>query len=551
VRRQPFSVVLFDEVEKAHPAVFDVLLGVLGEGRLTDATGGFVDFRSTVVIMTSNLGAETARPRAGFGAGAGPADLIAHYRAEAQRFFRPELFNRLDDLVVFSALGGAHLRSIADRELAQVIAREGFRRREVQLQISEEVRAHLTERGSDPRFGARPLKRVIERELVAPVAAYLADHPAKGALGLEALHVDGALKLAATSLGGDQEGVARKGIEDVLHQAAALRAEVRRWTSSAAMRRLQEELRLFERSSRQPAFWLDRSLADEHARAAAEARELQTAFSTAQRSAEAAEDLAYEAYYARQVAAAASLRGDLGQVRRELTPLTERLFASLFPPRTTVGLLLTTSASGWKYLCGLRHSITRWTEARGGTLACYQLKVTKPAATARGETKSAPAKAKRPKKRDAQASDAATPGRAAPRADGCSFRWVSGPPDPQQPGDLFTVLLLASAARGLMLLSGEHGAHRFTDGGNTAVVQVRFDARLGAPPLDADFLTTLHATQPAGEVRRIWPAKGEVYDDRLKRRFPLVDQQVALEPILAAWLRLRILRDGATSGEAP
>ncbi|MFP2933983.1 AAA family ATPase, partial [Pyxidicoccus sp. 3LG] len=105
VRRQPFCVVLLDEVEKAHPAVHDALLGVLGEGRLTDASGRFTDFRNAVLVLTSNLGADTWRARVGFDSTGGAPDMAAlraHYLTEVQRFFRPELFNRLDDVVVFS-----------------------------------------------------------------------------------------------------------------------------------------------------------------------------------------------------------------------------------------------------------------------------------------------------------------------------------------------------------------------------------------------------------------------------------------------------------------
>ncbi|MEZ4363197.1 MAG: AAA family ATPase [Kofleriaceae bacterium] len=548
VRRQPFSVVLLDEVEKAHPAVFDVLLGVLGEGRLTDAAGAFVDFRSTVVIMTSNLGAETAKPRAGFGAAAAPTDLTAHYRAEAQRFFRPELFNRLDDLVVFDSLGEATLLGIAQRELARVVTRDGFRRREVQVLIADEVRARLARRGFDPRYGARPLKRVIERELVAPIAEYLAGHPAKGALQLEVLERDDAIALAATSVGGEQEGVSRKAIEDVLNEASALRAEVRQWTASTPMRRLTEHLALFDRSSRHPSFWVDRTLADEQSRGAAEGRELSAAFTSAQRAAEAAEDLAYEAYYARQVAAAASLRDELAQVRAGLRPLVERLFASLFPPRNTVGLVLTTSRTGWPHLCELCEAIEDWVKARGGTITTHMpedLEPEAPAASGRSKAgRAAAAKTTDPRRAEAAEQVAAKAKRKAKAKKGApkSYRWKRDTPNARAPADLFTVLLFASSARGLMLLSGEHGVHRFSDGGTTATVHVRFEARLSAPPtLDAAFVEDLEKRKPTEEIRRIWPSKGTVQDVRLGKTFDLEHRQVKLEPILDAWMRYRLL----------
>src|SRR5262249_21768909 len=143
VRRQPFCVVLLDEIEKAHPAVFDALLGVLGEGRLTDAEGRFTDFRNAVVVMTSNLGSDTLRARVGFGRGSDGEqerdEVRRHYLSEVEKFFRPELFNRIDDVVVFSPLDAGAIRSIVSREVALVARREGFRRHEVTLEISEQA----------------------------------------------------------------------------------------------------------------------------------------------------------------------------------------------------------------------------------------------------------------------------------------------------------------------------------------------------------------------------------------------------------------------------
>ena len=174
VRRQPFSVVLLDEIEKAHPVVFDALLGVLGEGRLTDAAGKFTDFRNAIVIMTSNLGADTLRARVGFAQqdAARAAEAVRqHYRAEAERFFRPELFNRIDDFIVFAALDAPVLRGIVTREVARLAAREGLRRHNVELKVDDRALDVLSDHGFDPRYGARPLKRTLERELALPIAA--------------------------------------------------------------------------------------------------------------------------------------------------------------------------------------------------------------------------------------------------------------------------------------------------------------------------------------------------------------------------------------------
>ena len=163
VRRRPYSVVLFDEIEKAHPEVFNVLLQLLDDGRLTDGQGRTVDFRNTVVIMTSNLGNQLWE-----GGHQVSRDEITRV---LQGHFRPEFLNRIDEIVVFHILGREHLRQIVDIQL------EGLGRRVVdrgyQLEIHERAREYLAEVGYDPDFGARPLKRAIQRELQDPLALQL------------------------------------------------------------------------------------------------------------------------------------------------------------------------------------------------------------------------------------------------------------------------------------------------------------------------------------------------------------------------------------------
>ena len=164
---------LLDEIEKAHPEVFDLLLGMLGEGRLTDADGRLVDFRMTICVMTSNIGVQ-AHAAAGFGdASDGAEDLLRAVRSH----FRPEFFNRIDHVIPFGSLSPEHIRRIVDLELAQVAQRTGLVRRRLRLRVEPDARAWLAERGWHPTKGARPLKRVIEERLVAPVAALLAEQP--------------------------------------------------------------------------------------------------------------------------------------------------------------------------------------------------------------------------------------------------------------------------------------------------------------------------------------------------------------------------------------
>jgi ATP-dependent Clp protease ATP-binding subunit ClpC len=171
VREQPFGVVLLDEIEKADGGVHDLLLQILGEGRLTDGTARTVSFRNTIVVLTSNLGADGAGRSLGFG-GAGAHE--AHYRAAAAAFFRPELLNRLDQIVPYRALSPAVIAVLARRALEQALSREGLARRGARVTWTEEVVQRLAALGFDAALGARPLKRAVERHIVAPLAQLLA-----------------------------------------------------------------------------------------------------------------------------------------------------------------------------------------------------------------------------------------------------------------------------------------------------------------------------------------------------------------------------------------
>jgi ATP-dependent Clp protease ATP-binding subunit ClpC len=178
VRAQPFGVVLLDEIEKADAGVHDLLLQLLGEGRLTDSAGRTVSFRNTVVLLTSNLGADAAGRSLGFGGGTG-LTYDAHYTASAAQFFRPELVNRLDQIVVYRPLSKDHLRLIAERALQKALEREGLKRRGVTVKVGDGVLDRLAALGFDERYGARPLKRAIEAHAIAPIAAVLAHRAAK------------------------------------------------------------------------------------------------------------------------------------------------------------------------------------------------------------------------------------------------------------------------------------------------------------------------------------------------------------------------------------
>jgi ATP-dependent Clp protease ATP-binding subunit ClpB len=164
VRRKPYAVILFDEVEKAHPDVFNVFLQILDEGRLTDGQGRTVDFRNTVLVMTSNLGSQMIQSMAG----SDYQVVKLAVMGEVKTSFRPEFVNRIDEIVVFHALGEEHIKSIARIQLKILEAR--LARMDYLLQVSDAALTELAKVGFDPVYGARPLKRAIQSEVENPLA---------------------------------------------------------------------------------------------------------------------------------------------------------------------------------------------------------------------------------------------------------------------------------------------------------------------------------------------------------------------------------------------
>ena len=158
VRRRPYSVILLDEIEKAHGDVFNVLLQLLDDGRLTDGQGRTVDFKNTVVIMTSNLGGQWF-----FDESLSPDERRERVLAETRSVFRPEFLNRVDEIIVFDPLDKDEIAAIVDIQLQALAARLAERRLEIEL--THAAREYLAEKGYDPAFGARPLKRLIQKEV--------------------------------------------------------------------------------------------------------------------------------------------------------------------------------------------------------------------------------------------------------------------------------------------------------------------------------------------------------------------------------------------------
>ena len=166
VRRRPYSVILFDEVEKAHPEVFDVLLQVLDDGRLTDGQGRTVDFRNTILVLTSNLGSQyLVDPTLSWN------EKVESVQLMVRQAFKPEFVNRLDDIVVFSALSTEDLAQIVELYVERLQRRLGDRR--LELAVTPDARAWLAERGYDPIYGARPLRRLMQNEIDDKLATAL------------------------------------------------------------------------------------------------------------------------------------------------------------------------------------------------------------------------------------------------------------------------------------------------------------------------------------------------------------------------------------------
>ncbi len=177
VRHRPYSVILLDEIEKAHPEVFNILLQVLDSGHLTDAKGRKVNFKNTVIIMTSNIGAEHIDRMSNFGFTNASDDASQYNRAKdkvmesLKQFFRPEFLNRLDEIIIFDILSQETIRSIVEMQVK--IVQQRLAQKEIELAVSTDVLEFLAKEGYDPKFGARPLKRLIQSKILTPVATMM------------------------------------------------------------------------------------------------------------------------------------------------------------------------------------------------------------------------------------------------------------------------------------------------------------------------------------------------------------------------------------------
>src|SRR5207302_5773931 len=211
IRRRPYSVVLLDEIEKAHPDVWNMLLQIMEEGRLTDNVGRTIDFKNTILIMTTNIGAEQITGKTGFGFGKKDEETTYEKMKEVLKqvmegTFRPEFLNRVDDIIVFRSLNKPDMKNIIDIELGKVVKR--LKEKNLILVLTEEAKDLLIDKGYSPEFGARPLRRSIEHLLEDPLAEELlkGSFQGKDTITVRVHEVDGEKKLHFDATSGASTG---------------------------------------------------------------------------------------------------------------------------------------------------------------------------------------------------------------------------------------------------------------------------------------------------------------------------------------------------------
>ncbi len=352
VRQQPFAIVLFDEFEKAHPSFFDLLLQVLGEGRLTDGSGRLADFRSTVVVMTSNLGSESfGRQRVGFDdRNRSARGAEQHFLRQVELSVRPEFFNRIDRVVPFLPLSETALEKIARRQLELLHRREGICRRDLELHFTDALVGEIVRLGYDPRYGARPIQRAIDRHLLTPLADAVNAYPAEVPLRATIDAVDRQVRVRAKALA---ERDSRE-LTDVRQRAsrlacsvADLRREAFRLRESHVILGFQNRLHRREsietrrRNKARRAAALGRHVLPPDPALIVEIETLRNEIGRANRLAESfaeLEECALVEYYAGRWTAVAELEHDLSQLRSRLEATYLDLFArcDLAPDRVTI-----------------------------------------------------------------------------------------------------------------------------------------------------------------------------------------------------------------------
>lgn len=248
IREQPFSVVLLDEFEKADASFFDLLLQILGDGRLTDAGGRVADFCNSVIVMTSNLGAERfQRGPSGFRAeDAANAEAPGHFTDAVRKFLRPEIYNRLDAIVPFRVLPPDIVLAIARRHLDLVRQRDGIRLRSISWQIGAEVAELLAAKGYHPRYGARPLKRVIERELLVPLAEALNNYHTATPLDVNIGVAEERIRIQVRAQADEESRLQRQTASHLAEQIVVRRRRIGRLQRCVATNKIEDEMMMLE-----------------------------------------------------------------------------------------------------------------------------------------------------------------------------------------------------------------------------------------------------------------------------------------------------------------
>ncbi len=267
VRKAPFGLILFDEIEKAHGSFYDLLLQILGEGRLTDSQGKLVNFCSNIIVMTSNVGAESlsAQP-IGWKSGWTAEGVKQHFTVAVQKYFRPELFNRIDQMVPFAPLDQLTIRYVVEREIELLRKREGIGYRRLHLSLSEEVYDYLAEQGYSQKYGARQLQRTIREKLIIPLAKTLNTHDPDDQLEVRVRLTAGRLAIHAEAdpLGLDLllEEYTKISYTDY---ASQLRRSMTRLREGHYYIKLLSELDLLRQRKKKKgnAFWKDRQAAEQ------------------------------------------------------------------------------------------------------------------------------------------------------------------------------------------------------------------------------------------------------------------------------------------------
>jgi ATP-dependent Clp protease ATP-binding subunit ClpA len=349
VREQPFGVVLLDEFEKAHPRLFDLLLQVLGEGRLTDASGRLADFRNSVIIMTSNLGVESfGRPPSGFDRPDLAAGAQDHFAREVERFLRPEMFNRIDRIVTFLPLEKPTLREIARRELKLLGQREGIRSRRLDLRFDDFLADEIVRLGYDPRYGARPIKRAVERHLLAPLAAKLNEYSSDAALLAEVGLQADQLQVSVRAQTDGNMPTFSTNLSSLAEQCVALRRDCVQTANSRPMTDLGNELYRMERTAmrlkERPRVL---EMQGEHTKRLEALRSLDRRMKTLTEQTYAIEERVLPIYYAAGALDAEALQKELQAVRGALTSLRLDVLALQFERPNYVALAIYGEERAW------------------------------------------------------------------------------------------------------------------------------------------------------------------------------------------------------------